>query len=71
MFFAETYLFVKKNNAHLTSNGFRTEASDGYMIFPSGGELLPPYFRKGVLGAEKKRRIVCQPYQIPNSNAAK
>lgn len=38
----------------LTSNGFRTEASDGYMIFPFGGELQPPYFRKGVLRAEKK-----------------
>lgn len=54
MFFAETYLSIKKDNALLTSNGFRTEASDGYMIFPFGGELLPPYFRKGVLRAEKK-----------------
>ncbi|MBR4620615.1 MAG: FkbM family methyltransferase [Salinivirgaceae bacterium] len=41
-------------SALLASNGFRTEASDGYMIFPFGGELQPPYFRKGVLRAEKK-----------------
>ena len=38
-------------SAMLKDNGFRTEASDGYMIFPFGGELQPPYFRKGVLRA--------------------
>ena len=41
-------------SAVLRDNGFSVEASDGYMIFPFGGELQPPYFRKGVLRAEKK-----------------
>lgn len=40
-------------SALLASNGFHTEPSDGYMIFPFGGELQPPYFRKGILRAAK------------------
>ena len=36
----------------LKENGFSVETSDGYMIFPFGGELQPPYFRKGVLRAK-------------------
>jgi hypothetical protein len=39
-------------SAVLKENGFSVEASDGYMIFPFGGELQPPYFRKGVLRAK-------------------
>lgn len=39
-------------SAVLKDNGFSIEASDGYMIFPFGGELQPPYFRKGVLRAK-------------------
>lgn len=38
----------------LQQNGFYVEASDGYMIYPFGDELQPPYFRKGVLRAKKK-----------------
>lgn len=33
-------------------NGFWTEASDGYIIFPQG-EVNPPFFRKGLLRAIK------------------
>lgn len=36
----------------LKDNRFRIEASDGYMIFPFGDELKPPYFRKGILRAK-------------------
>lgn len=39
-------------SALLKGNGFSIEASDGYMIFPLGDELRPPYFRKGVLRAK-------------------
>lgn len=39
-------------SAVLKANGFSVEASDGYMIFPLGDELQPPYFRKGVLRAK-------------------
>lgn len=39
-------------SAMLKDFGFSIEASDGYMIFPFGDELRPPYFRKGVLRAK-------------------
>lgn len=36
----------------LNNNGFQTESSDGYMVYPQG-EIKPPYFRNGVLRAKK------------------
>ncbi len=36
----------------LNNNGFKIEASDGYMIFPQG-EINPPYFRKGIIRSQK------------------
>ena len=39
----------------LKDNGFSIEASDGYMIFPLGDELKPPYFRKGILRAKNNQ----------------
>jgi len=37
--------------------GYKTEYSDGYMIFIYDKDMRPPYFRKGIIRAEKLRRF--------------
>jgi|SRR5665648_263192 len=37
----------------LESNGFQVSASDGYMLWPFGDDFEAPFFRRGLLRAEK------------------
>ncbi|GAB3195525.1 hypothetical protein ABID22_001515 [Pontibacter aydingkolensis] len=40
-------------NDMLQQSGFKTEFSDGYMLFPHYGPFKPPYFRRGLIRAMK------------------
>ncbi len=42
-------------NLFFRKNGFDTEFSDGYMLFPYDEEIRPPYFRKGIIRARKTK----------------
>jgi hypothetical protein len=44
----------KEFTAFLNNNGFKTEHSDGYMLFYYDKQLRAPYFRRGLIRAEKK-----------------
>ena len=40
-------------NTLFKSLGYDTEFSDGYILFSSENNLVPPYFRKGLIRAKK------------------
>jgi hypothetical protein len=44
---------AEEMNNILLTNGFHTEFSKGYMIFPNDNELTEPYLRKGLIRAKK------------------
>jgi hypothetical protein len=44
----------KEFSSLLTQNGFETSHSDGFMLFFYDKKIKPPYFRRGLIRAEKK-----------------